>query len=210
MDSTPDACIDIRAALPLFVGGDLDRDEALLVEEHLSACDSCRQAHRRAEEARAVLLKHGRATGTNEAPDLWPGIRAALAAEEFFSSPTGVSSGRPRLVRGPRLLPVGLLSAAAAVWLAFFLAGFFQGPGAQPRPGELGLSAGRGGTVTRALPVGTNVLPEATGGGLRPLSEGEEPLYLRAREMRAEQGLVAPLRERDSQILPSITPASGD
>ncbi len=52
------------------------------------------------------------------------------------------------------------------------------------------------------MPVVHEAPDVAAEGGLRRLPEGKEPLYLRAREMRAEQGVVAPFTTH------GLTPAS--
>lgn len=190
MEFTPDSCIDVRSALPLFVGGDLDPAEQSAVEAHLAGCPACQEARLRAEEARSVLI-----TGPEPGPtpDLWSGVRARLAEEGRFAQAAPAVPAPLRLVRGPRLAPVGVASAAAAVVFAFLLAGLLRPDGALPAAS--GALAGTGGAVTEVVPVaGPAAGPSAasSGGGLQRLDEGEEPLYLRARELHAEQGIVAP------------------
>jgi len=190
MTSNLDLCIETRAALALYVGGDLDGDECLSVEGHLVDCPACQAARHRAEEARSALIAH---SAVGQTPDLWEPLRARLASEGLLG-PSAVPVPAPlSLVRGPRLLPVGLSSAAAAVLFAFLLSGLLRPGGQEPGSGGMAAGPGFGGALAEALPVvhqGTKPSPE---GGLRRLPEGKEPLYLRAREMRAEQGVVAPL-----------------
>ncbi len=201
MDYPKDACFEVRAALPLYVGGDLDRDELVAVEVHLESCPACRVAEGRARDAREVLTS---SCAEGPTPDLWSGIQGQLQAEGLFASPIASTLEFQAPKHRLRLVPVGVLSAAAALVLAYLMAGFFT-PGLTPEvsPG-LAISPGSGGTVTTAVPVGhteapPHVAPRATSkpiaestGGLRPLDEGEDPMYLRAREMRAEQGIVVP------------------
>jgi len=197
MDPTPDTCIDVRSALPLFVGGDLDPGELRAVERHLDGCPACQDARRRAEDARTVLATRPEPGPT---PELWTGIRARLAEEGHFAEAAPAVPAPLRLVRGPRLAPVGLASAVAAVVFAFLLAGLLRPDPATPA--GVGTLAGTGGAVTDTLPV----VGPAREGGLRRLDEGEEPLYLRARELRAEQGIIAPRPTGDMTPASSRTP----
>ena len=190
MDSYPEACIDVRAALPLYVGGDLDPSELSAVEGHLTDCPACQDAQRRSEDARAVLAEHDSSGPT---PDLWSGIRAQLSVEGRLAPAVPTAREPLRLVRGPRLLPVGVASAAAAVLFAFLVAGLLRPPA--PGSGGTTLTPGSGGTVLGTTSVGHRVPTPAPQGGLRPVTAGEESLYMRAREMRAEQGIVAPSRK---------------
>lgn len=191
MTLNPDLCIDTRAALPLYVGGDLDGDECLSVEGHLAECPACQAARHRAEEARSALIGH---SVVGQTPDLWEPVRARLAGEGLLG-PSAVPVPAPlSLVRGPRLLPVGLSSAAAAVLFAFLLSGLLRPGGEESGSGGLVAGPGFGGSIEEALPVVHQAPKPYSLGGLRRLPEGKEPLYLRAREMRSEQGVVAPLR----------------
>lgn len=199
----PETCLEIRSALPLFVGQDLEADEAKTVEEHLIECGSCREAHDRAREAREALVGMER---PSDSPDLWSGIRATLAEEGLFRQ------AGPRLVQDPvtpaprfRLLPVGLASAAAAVLCAFALQGAMGSGGVSP-VNDSGFSPLPGGTNTGTFSVGyteqigetedtqENTQPDSSDGTLRVLGDDEEDLYLRAREFTTEQGVVVPRR----------------
>ena len=211
MDHTFATCFDVRSALPLFVGGDLEIEELRAVEEHLEACPSCQEHQQRARAARAVLT----ARRDDPSPDLWTGVQARLATEGVFASagPKGPRAleTTPTLrsvpLRPLRLLPVGVLSAAAAVICAFLLAGFLKpDSGAEAGQGP-GTIAGTGGTVIGTMPVVGEGLPASSKGPaleadsaapegfLRPLSEGAEFMYQRGREMHTEQGIVIPSAE---------------
>ncbi len=72
-------CRQTTEKLPLFVGGDLLPAIAARVEEHLERCASCEAERARYEDARrSLFVLKGAVVGP--APDLWPAIRAQLAA----------------------------------------------------------------------------------------------------------------------------------
>lgn len=191
MEYPRDACLEVRAALPLFVGRDLESEELNAVEDHLAGCPACQEVHGRARTARGVLLEHR--VGT--APDLWTGVRTALRDEGRLAPvgpvpadtpPADTAAARRRFPL--RLVPVGGLSAAAAVLFAFLLAGSMGSTSSEPLASTPGPAEnlGRGGAVSGAVPV------DHRQGGLRPVLGDEEPMYRRARELRAEQGVVVP------------------
>ncbi|MCP3919792.1 MAG: hypothetical protein GY711_30015 [bacterium] len=142
----PETCEEFEAALPLFVGSDLEAGEMDAVRRHLDGCESCRLELRRAQTARDVLIglrdEHASAL---DGPSLWEGMRDVLGAEGHFAGePNGVpnrvsalraaagaaSTPRPWRRVGGRL-GIGGIAAAAAVLFAFTLAGRF-GPAADP------------------------------------------------------------------------------
>ena len=77
-------CEDVRADLPLLVGGDLfsGGDGESLAElshrSHLSSCAACAEELAALERSRQAFLSLGEEVG---APGLWPDVRAVLAAE---------------------------------------------------------------------------------------------------------------------------------
>ena len=81
-------CEEVRADLPLFVGGDLfsrndgesapELSPALPYSRHLSSCSSCAAELASLERSRQAFLSLREEVG---APGLWPDVRAVLAAE---------------------------------------------------------------------------------------------------------------------------------
>jgi hypothetical protein len=190
-------CDDVRARLALFVGGDLEPEQAGDVRAHLGlraasagaqgfvqeehGCAGCRQALEQLSRVRGRLLE---LPGRSPAPvvDLWPSLRGQLAAEGLLQGGVAPVSGHRaagRLLSWPRL--VSAAAAAALVVLGLKLATSEPDPGPGPRPtqvaGEVpstldGL-AERGGASPLLVPV-------AGSGGLRRLEPGEEPLHTEA------------------------------
>ena len=199
MDYPQDACFEVRAALPLFVGEDLEREELAAVEAHLASCPACEELHARARSARQVLTECRAAADAAPAPDLWDGVRVALRDEGILAPAGPRPLETPAPIRRPRLLPVGLVSAAAAVVCAFLLASAFEG-GATTTTSPLAFSPTEGGVPTDATPV-----RHQTRGRLRYVGEEGDAMYPRARELRAEQGLVAPTSatEQPSLVQPA-------
>lgn len=133
---------DFEAAVPLFVGGDLDPLEAAAVRAYVEAHPERAAEVAAAEAARGVLTRGVVAPEELDGVDLWPGIRAALSAEGWLGAkrPTAregapwgagaplepltlVKGGRsadgatPRAPRR-RLAASGLAAAAALVFTA--------------------------------------------------------------------------------------------
>lgn len=190
-------CDDIRAQLPLYLGGDLEAPLAERVRDHLEGnplegqggpCAGCARALFELREVRARLLE---LPERSPAPvvDLWPRVRQGLLAEGLLSG-TGPAARTPLVVRRPagRLLSWPRLASAAAavalVALGLQLGGQDGpvGPGGEPQPTRAPALADRqgpaaGGALAEQVPV----LPVAAGGGLRRLGEDERPLYTEAR-----------------------------
>jgi len=91
MHYPPSNCADTRAALPLFVGGDLEPQELAQVSAHLDDCETCRLHEDRARQARGALvsmLLEGSsaaqgASGVNSS--VWEGVRAGLVEEGLLA-----------------------------------------------------------------------------------------------------------------------------
>lgn len=193
-------CNDVRALLPLVVGGDLEEDQALVVTEHLEAgCGACAGALRELQRLRGHLLE---LPERSPAPvvDLWPGVRAALHADGLFR--TG-----PIVVRRARLgARGGLLSAAAATLL---VAGSLW---SLHRESELGgETPGTTPALVESEPVAPDLAPTLVGGpggGLRPLAPDEQPFSIDAELFGAGGG--PKLRPRGVQGDPARTTLAGD
>ncbi|MEZ6017017.1 MAG: hypothetical protein R3F49_18000 [Planctomycetota bacterium] len=77
---------DFEAALPLYVGGDLEPVEAATVRAWMEMHPDAVLAANAALQARSALVEGGARVGRLAEVDLWPGIRAALAAEGWLGS----------------------------------------------------------------------------------------------------------------------------
>ena len=162
------ACSEIRSHLPLFVGGELDPALQQAVERHLERCGACADDHAAALDARRALRGLAATTGTG--PDLWPALRARLAAEGRFApgSPVEPAPMSARRQFAWRALP---FSAAAAVLL--LAAGVMLGRMSQPGEADGGLEPvepASGALVQQPGPAG-RVRPVA----LQPLDPTEWP-----------------------------------
>jgi hypothetical protein len=75
-----DDCTEVENSLALAVGGDLEPALRAHVEEHLARCAACAERARALSESRRALV-FGLRADDPRAPDLWPGIQAALQLE---------------------------------------------------------------------------------------------------------------------------------
>ncbi len=178
MDRNDTSCTDVQAALPLFVGYDLEAPEMEKVAGHLDTCPTCHALAGRAQSAREVLwtLRDDASGGARPAPalsaggpDLWPGVRAELVRE-------GLLEARPMLSSGPRRVWFGGIAAAAAAVLLVTLAQVFDpvpntpvqpvassSPGSgQALAGVTTVSAPAGGWIQRGQPVHPLALSRAS------------------------------------------------
>lgn len=121
------ACSEIRAALPLFAGRDLDPDEQEAVQRHLDGCPACSLSLAPWVEARGTLAAERARQERQPAPSLWEGVRADLVREGLVRPEPAL----PSVSR--RRAAVRALAAAAAVVLAVVLTRM-DGPGAAPQP----------------------------------------------------------------------------
>lgn len=120
-------CEEVRADLPLFVGGDLFEDEhqqpsVEALRLHLSGCSKCAEEFAALTRSREAFLRLGENCG---APGLWPDVRAVLAAEGRFAG-----AAAPAPVRRYRMaLAVALfLGLGVFVWLEFGEGGVSPAP----------------------------------------------------------------------------------
>lgn len=156
----PQTCEDVEAALPLFVGSDLEPAEMDAVRLHLEGCEDCGALARRAVAARGVLVG-ARYASPLAGPSLWEGIRPELVAEGLIASSSSadastgdappVRSARPRLTSFQRF-GIGSAAAAAAVLFAFTLAGQLR-PEAPAGPSSPVSSGERAATVAVSVPT---------------------------------------------------------
>lgn len=174
---------DFEAAIPLYVGGDLEPSDAERVERWIADHPEDALHVRAADEARSVLLSHARGFELRETPDLWPGIRAELARRAGERAGGMERAPGPEVEGAPRpLAAVGAASARRASWLqrpafaaaaALLLVGTLgfgiAHPGGIAHPagiahsGGIAHPGGRDGSGALPAPGGTEVAPGATG-----------------------------------------------
>ncbi|MEM1452830.1 MAG: hypothetical protein AAGI22_27250 [Planctomycetota bacterium] len=154
---------EFEAALPLYVGGDLDPADASFVEAWIARHPEDRELLDAARSARAVLEAHARSAHERPVPDLWPSVREELArAGSFSASPSAPEPDRsipaPGAVRpveaataaapilggsdrfGPRFRT--RIAAVAAAVLLVSSVGLFVGQGGGATGGGAGSTAG--------------------------------------------------------------------
>jgi len=114
---------DFEAALPLYVGGELDSDECARVDSWLAEHAEDRYLLEAASVSRSLLQGHAASLHAAPVPDLWAGIRGELASAGLLATGHGHQSrsehARPRHgARAPRAVrwyERRSLAAAAAV-----------------------------------------------------------------------------------------------
>lgn len=105
----PENCMDVRNALHLYVGADLEAEVQVAVARHLEGCASCRAQATDAQAARAALL--GLAIDAPLTTSVWSEVRAQLVRE-------GRLSGAPAARRSPWwIVPAAAAASVAAVLL---------------------------------------------------------------------------------------------
>lgn len=106
-------CAEIQSTLPLYVGGDLETKALGEVRNHLVACPSCAERALAARAARRELVAALRIE-SKPGPDLWAGVRAALAEEGVLRPLAPTLVGAPIVAR-PWWRSWNLAAAAALV-----------------------------------------------------------------------------------------------
>jgi hypothetical protein len=178
-------CDDVRAQLPLYLGGDLEAPLAEQVRAHLEApddgCRGCARELAQLERVRARLLELPQRSPAPQV-DVWPQVRQGLVASGLLGqAPRAERRGavaRPagRLLTWPRLA-----SAAAAVALMALGFQLLRGPGApgaDPAPGTGVRDSVAAPTQGAPLP---EVVPVLAPSGLRRLTAEDTPLHDEAR-----------------------------
>jgi len=212
---------DFEAAIPLYVGGDLEPADAERVERWIADHPEDAAAVRAADEARSVLLSHARSFELRETPDLWPGIRAELARR------AGERAGGMERAPGPEVAGEGerltLVGGAAERRSSWIERPAFAAAAAVLLVGTLGLGIARmGGGVPASLPSapdGTDSVPAADGARFAAASQPaviagttDRPLdvlptgALAQRPDAARAATGAPERRRGTPL----TPTNGD
>lgn len=102
-------CRRVQKHLVAYAEAELGERERLLVEEHLSACDTCRSALVLLEQTRP-----GPPTPPSPPPEFWAPMHEAIL-RELESTP--VSSAQPS--RRPWAVAYATLMAATVLWTLF-------------------------------------------------------------------------------------------
>ncbi len=184
-------CAEIQSTLPLYVGGDLETKALGEVRGHLLACPACAERALAARAARRELVAALR-MGSTPGPDLWAGVRAALADEgvlrPFEPALVGGSIVSRPWWRSWNLVAAAAVVAAilgASVWSDRSESTVPSGSGSDGS-GSIVMDPGASGTprvVTPVLPrtgadLATDVaLVPVEAGGLRRLLPGERQLH---------------------------------
>lgn len=204
-------CTDVLAALPLYVGQDMDSAELEGVALHLNGCDPCTAEHDRAQSARAVLVAGAWVGPESEGPSLWEGVRAGMVAEgliaggpRLVSGPAGLAGTRPRAttrVPGSRWW-IGSGAAAAALFFAFGLSGLL-GPLGSSGGGFTGSAVDVDGTRPTVSMEGSGSMDGSSSmegssetrnpGHLRRPGADRAPLLQNAVEWLPDQGIYVPV-----------------
>lgn len=182
-------CTEAREKLPLYVGGDLDREVLETLRSHLERCDECHRMVQQAVQARRELVLAFRERTEGPKPDLWSGIRAQLVSEgriledgqgrplrPEFAVEAGRAPARGRRLQWTRVLAP--LAAAAVVLFVLQLSGAFH-----ELPGKRGLAP-----APAPRDGGSVVAEQSAPGGLirvNPDEALELPAVYRARGERS-------------------------
>jgi len=184
-------CNEAREKLPLYVGGDLDREILEALRAHLERCDGCHAQVQQAMQARRELVLAFRERTQGTKPELWSAIRARLVdegriLEDERGRPVGPSlarseAGAPlraRHLRWTRVLAP--LAAAALVLFVLQLSGAFS-----ELPGERGLAPA---PAPRDGGMQVVEVPPARGALIRVQADEalEQPAAFRARSERGQ------------------------
>jgi hypothetical protein len=204
-------CADTRAALPLYVGGDMEFQELAQVKAHLDDCETCRLHEDRARQARGALVSMLQFDESSpEGGSVWDGVRAGLVAEGLIvgrAADSGLEGERdilvplraastprpgPSPVRAfPRLRVASLAAAAGLVFalgMIHFLGG--EGSGMNGTSGPGGLDGGL--TVRTHSAVHGDDPTALNSGHLRPVKAGGMAIHDSALELIPEQGWIVP------------------
>ena len=197
-DALDGACSEIRAALPLFAGRDLDPDEHDAVQRHLDDCPACSLSLAPWIDLRGTLAAERARQERMPSPSLWGDVRAQLQEEGLLRPQP--AAALPAAASAPRAV-FRALAVAAAVVLAVVLSRpadqgaspFADGGGASqdlalgPVPGEAAAPEQLGSPrppvqapTVQPQPVQPAALlaeaPAPSAGRLRPLAPGDRGL----------------------------------
>lgn len=210
MGNPSERCAEIRAALPLFVGGDLEAEEIADVAAHLGRCPGCAEVEALARTARGGLSVLAELEARRPVPALWDGVRRRLEQEGILgpvsrvpmklavrtsaaaATPAAAAAVRPRPSGVVRRLWIGSAAAAAAVVFAFGVASTF-GPSGSISPSTTGPGAiaGAGDAAAERIDGGNTPTPTTPAVDLlRHVGETGTPLWTHAVEIVPEQGIV--------------------
>ena len=110
-DALDGACSEIRAALPLFAGRDLDRDEHEAVQRHLDDCPACSLSLAPWIDLRGTLAAERARQERMPSPSLWGDVWSQLQEEGLLRPQP--AAALPAAARAPRAVLQALAVAAA-------------------------------------------------------------------------------------------------
>ena len=134
---------DFEAALPLYVGGELDAQEAARVDAWLIAHPEDQETFAASEQAAGVLARYAEFTKERETPDLWAGIRSELIQsgtlenaplEHAAAQGSRTNTHERPILGGPRWFQRKSVAAAAALLLTGSVGLFLMSRGAATAP----------------------------------------------------------------------------
>lgn len=134
---TSHPCTLVQSQLPLHAGGELEPDDAAPIAEHLASCAECSALFSALQRQRARLAD-AQLPVPQDAPSVWPAVRAALEREGRFAPRATVSapsaSGLPAAGAAPEQRAGAPTSSSIQHAPAFALAARASGSAAQQRP----------------------------------------------------------------------------
>ena len=198
-------CADTRAALPLYVGGDMELQELAHVKAHLDDCETCRLHEDRARQARGALVSMLQSDESSpEGESVWGGVRAGLIAEGLIAGtgaerevlvpqrPANTPQPGPTPVRSFPRLGVASLAAAAGLVFALGMIHFLGGEGSGLNVGPRSGGVEGGVTVMTHSAVHGDDPAALNPGHLRPVEPGGMAIHDSALELIPEQGWMVP------------------
>lgn len=96
---------DFEAALPLYVGGDLEPADAARVDTWIASHPESQVSLDAARASRGVLEDHARSIRSRSVPDLWPSVRAELARTGAFAAAAPSLSAQSHETLSERSIP---------------------------------------------------------------------------------------------------------
>lgn len=181
---------EFEAALPLYVGGELDATESARVDAWLVAHPEDQVALAASKQASGVLARYAEFTRERATPDLWAGIRSGLVANQLLEAdsidPRPATGEMAPILGGPRWFQRKSVAAAAALLLTGSVGLFLM---------SRGISAGSsaGPSAGSVAPAGSIGGPEAGIAAAQVAATAESPSEMLVGLAPEKANGVAPL-----------------
>ena len=137
---------EFEAALPLYVGGELDAAESARVNAWLVAHPEGEETLLASKQAAGFLAQYAKVTRERATPDLWAGISSGLVANKLLEADSSrllpASSEMAPILGGPRWFQRKSVAAAAALLLTGSVGLFLMSRGMSAGSGNPAGSAG--------------------------------------------------------------------